>query len=80
MDRQSFDNLGLDGLGSRLKEDLDCLLYPGKDWVLPRDGVTDIIIIGGGMCGMVAWLALTSGGIKISEFWTDRRRVRRGPG
>ena len=63
MDRQRFDNLGLDGLGSRLKEDLDCLLYPGKDWVPLRDGVTDIIIIGGCMCGMVAWLALTSGGI-----------------
>ena len=46
MDRQKFDNLGLDGLGSRLKEDLGCLLYPGKDWVPPRDGVTDIIIRG----------------------------------
>ena len=48
MDRQRFDNLGLAGLGNRLKEDLECLLYPGKDWVPPRDGVTDIIIIGGG--------------------------------
>ncbi len=29
-----------------MKEDLECLLYPGKDWVPPRDGVTDIIIRG----------------------------------
>ncbi|MDJ0631284.1 MAG: NAD(P)/FAD-dependent oxidoreductase [Rhodobacter sp.] len=58
-----IDALGLAALEARLKEDLDFLCYPGKDWVPPRDGVTDVTIIGGGMCGMVAWLALTTGGI-----------------
>ena len=61
---KKFNDIGLTCLGDRLKEDLDCLLYPSKSWVPPRDGVTDIVIIGGGMCGMVAWLALSSGGIK----------------
>ena len=79
MDRQKFDNLGLDGLGSRLKEDLGCLLYPGKDWVPPRDGVADIIIIGGGMCGMVAWLALKSGGIKNIRILDRSPKGEEGP-
>ena len=79
MDRQRFDNLGLAGLGNRLKEDLECLLYPGKDWVPPRNGVTDIIIIGGGMCGMVAWLALTSGGIKNIRILDRSPKGEEGP-
>lgn len=64
IETETFDNLGLLGLEARLKVDLDCLLYPGKDWVPPRPGVTDIVIIGGGMCGMVAWHALTTGGMR----------------
>lgn len=60
----TIDGQGLVILEARLKEDLDFLCYPGKDWVPPRDGVTDVTIIGGGMCGMVAWLALTNGGVR----------------
>ncbi|MEM8571422.1 MAG: NAD(P)/FAD-dependent oxidoreductase [Pseudomonadota bacterium] len=59
-----IDAHGLDALELRLKEDLDLLCYPGKEWVPPREGVTDVTIIGGGMCGMVAWFALTAGGIR----------------
>lgn len=59
----SIDERGLDSLEARLREDLDYLCYPGKDWVPARDDVTDVVIIGGGMCGMVAWLALTTGGV-----------------
>jgi len=58
-----IDARGLAALETRLREDLEFLGYPGKSWVPPRDGVTDVTIIGGGMCGMVAWLGLTSGGI-----------------
>ncbi len=61
--RSPIDERGLAALEARLKEDLDFLCYPGKDWVPPRDGVTDVTIIGAGMCGMVAWFALNSGGI-----------------
>lgn len=59
-----IDAQGLAVLEARLKEDLSFLCYPGKDWVPRREGVTDVVIIGGGMCGMVAWLALTTGGIR----------------
>ncbi|MCB1490542.1 MAG: NAD(P)/FAD-dependent oxidoreductase [Rhodobiaceae bacterium] len=62
-----IDGQGLEALEARLKEDLDFLCYPGKAWVAPRtvDGekVHDVVIIGGGMCGLLAWLALRTGGI-----------------
>ncbi|WAP71335.1 NAD(P)-binding domain-containing protein [Jiella pelagia] len=60
----TIDGRGLAALEARLDEDLGHLCYPGKDWVPPRTGVTDVVIIGAGMCGMVAWLALTTGGMR----------------
>lgn len=60
----NLDYLGLTALRERLKSDLNSLLYPGKNWVPPRNGVTDTVIIGGGMCGMVVWLSLTTGGMR----------------
>lgn len=62
-DLSPIDNQGLPALEARLREDLDFLRYPGNHWVPKRDGVTDVVIIGGGMCGMVAWLGLASAGI-----------------
>lgn len=59
----SIDAIGLPALEARLQDDLELLCYPGKDWVPPKDNVADVIIIGGGMCGMLAWLALKTGGI-----------------
>lgn len=59
-----IDAQGLPALEARVREDLEFLCYPGKDWVPPKDDVTDVVIIGGGMCGMVAWLALTTAGIR----------------
>ncbi|EPX76648.1 NAD(P)-binding domain-containing protein [Salipiger mucosus] len=63
-DPTPIDAQGLPALEARLREDLEFLCYPGKDWVPQRDGVTDVVIIGGGMCGMVAWLGLTTGGVR----------------
>ena len=63
-DRSPIDAQGLDVLEARLREDLDFLCYPGKDWVPAQEGVSDVVIIGGGMCGMVAWLGLTTGGVR----------------
>jgi cation diffusion facilitator CzcD-associated flavoprotein CzcO len=57
------DAQGLPLLEKRVHEDLKFLCYPGKDWVTKNDGASDVVIIGGGMCGMVAWLALKTGGI-----------------
>ena len=76
---ETFDNLGLPALEARLSADLEALLYPGKDWVPPRDGVTDIVIIGGGMCGMVAWLSLTTGGMRNIRVLDRSEAGREGP-
>ena len=58
-----IDKQGLSVLEARLKEDLAFLLYPGKPWVPEREGVADVVIIGGGMCGMLLWTALRTGGM-----------------
>ena len=49
-----IDGQGLDVLEARLREDLEFLCYPGKDWVPAREGVTDVVIIGGGKRGVVS--------------------------
>lgn len=54
-------------LNARVRQDLEYLNYPPASWSKPVsvDGtaVSDAVIIGGGMCGLVAWHALTRGGI-----------------
>lgn len=56
----AINGKGLVALETRVKEDLAYLCYIGKDWVPQRVDVNDVVIIGGGMCGMVAWMGLTS--------------------
>lgn len=63
----------LAALETRLREDLAYLNYPPENWVPPRDGVADVAIIGGGMCGLVAWFALQRAGIR------DIRIIDRAP-
>lgn len=62
-----LDGAGLAVLEARLRENLEYLCWPGKSWVPSRqaDGepVSDVVIVGGGMCGMVAWFALKTGGM-----------------
>ena len=59
---------GLDALEARLRQDLAWLELPARSWVPPRarDGqsVTDVVIIGGGLCGLVAAAALRLLGIE----------------
>lgn len=53
-------------LEARVRDDLACLCTPSAGWVVPAGGtekVHDVVIIGGGMCGMVASFAFLSGGI-----------------
>lgn len=62
-DLSSIDSQGLPALEARLRDDLEMLCYPSKEWVPQHEDIADVIIIGGGMCGMVAWLAMRTGGI-----------------
>ncbi|MEM1130291.1 MAG: NAD(P)/FAD-dependent oxidoreductase [Pseudomonadota bacterium] len=63
-----IDGRGLDALEAQLREALAFLCYPGKPWVPAHrcggETVEDVVIIGGGMCGMLAWLSLRTGGIE----------------
>jgi cation diffusion facilitator CzcD-associated flavoprotein CzcO len=60
---------GLAALEARLRQDLEWLELPGKPWVPPRetlDGqpVADVVVIGGGMCGLAAAASLRLLGIE----------------
>jgi len=59
---------GLDALEARLKQDLEYLCLPAANWVPEHhhegEKVHDVVVVGGGMCGLVAWFALWSGGIR----------------
>ena len=74
-----IEGQGLAVLEARLHEDMRFLCWPGKDWVPRREGVTDVVIIGGGMCGMVAWLALRTGGIHDIRVLDRAPAGREGP-
>ncbi len=58
---------GLDALEQRLAEDLSLLELPAKSWVPARTyhgaTVRDVVIIGGGMCGLAATAKLLFAGI-----------------
>lgn len=59
----------LENLNARVRQDLEYLNYPPANWSKPIAGetgetVSDVVIIGGGMCGLVAWLSLTRAGIR----------------
>jgi cation diffusion facilitator CzcD-associated flavoprotein CzcO len=58
---------GLAALEARLRRELDYLGRPPPNWVIPRPGaepVSDVVIVGGGMCGLLVWFALQSAGIR----------------
>ncbi|MGY9048048.1 FAD-dependent oxidoreductase [Puniceibacterium antarcticum] len=79
MDPSPIDGRGLPELEARLREELEFLCYPGKGWVPQREGVSDVVIIGGGMCGMVAWLALNTAGIRNVRVLDRSAEGREGP-
>jgi cation diffusion facilitator CzcD-associated flavoprotein CzcO len=59
--------IGLRQLEIRLRQDLSWLEWPAKSWVPPRtfagEPVTDVVIVGAGMCGLAAAAALKGLGI-----------------
>ena len=67
-------------LEQRVRDDLACLCLPPANWVVPRpatDGrpVHDVVVIGGGMCGLVASFALRA---PASEIFASSTALRLG--
>ncbi|MEM0906830.1 MAG: NAD(P)/FAD-dependent oxidoreductase [Pseudomonadota bacterium] len=68
MDTANVSGTGLERLNSAVAQDLKMLMRPAANWVPPRivsgERVCDVVIIGGGMCGLLVHFALTSGGMR----------------
>ena len=71
------------GLEARLRHDLACLNYPPANWVPPRrhEGreVAGVVLIGGGMCGLVAAFSLPRLGIRNLRILDRSEAGREGP-
>jgi FAD-dependent urate hydroxylase len=60
---------GLDALAQRVRFDLACLNHPPANWVVPAmhpsgDPVSDVVVIGAGMAGLVLTFSLLRNGIR----------------
>lgn len=71
-------------LEQRVRDDLACLCVPPPNWVVPTEGpggesVQDIVVIGGGMCGLVASFALRSAGIRNFRIFDKAPKGFEGP-
>lgn len=75
--------IGLPALEQRLRQDLEWLEWPAKDWVPPReqDGqrVRDVVVIGAGMCGLAAAAALKGLGLSNMTVLDRAPAGREGP-
>jgi cation diffusion facilitator CzcD-associated flavoprotein CzcO len=63
-----IDRQRLAELEEQIRQDLSCLCLPSANWVPPRthgsEHVHDVVVIGGGMVGLLAYFALWSGGMR----------------
>lgn len=75
--------IGLPALEQRLRQDLEWLEWPAKDWVpaRERDGqrVRDVVVIGAGMCGLAASAALKGLGLSNATVLDRAPAGREGP-
>ncbi len=74
----------LAALNARVRQDLEYLNYPAANWSKPLttpDGqsVSDVVIIGAGMCGLVAWHSLTRAGIANIRVVDKAEQGKEGP-
>jgi NADPH-dependent 2,4-dienoyl-CoA reductase/sulfur reductase-like enzyme len=63
----SAQTQGLTALESRIRQDLDYLGLPAKNWTIPASHpegeVKDVVIVGGGMSGLAVAAALAFNGV-----------------
>ena len=74
----------LEALNDRVRQDLDYLNFPSANWVKPVgpvDGtpVSDIVIVGAGMCGLAAWLQLKRQGMHNTRIIDMAPEGKEGP-
>ncbi|WP_126975020.1 FAD-dependent oxidoreductase [Frigidibacter oleivorans] len=69
----------LAALEQRLAEDLLWLNQPPKDWMIPREGVLDVAVIGGGVMGLVTLAALRRLGVTHIRAFDKAPAGREGP-
>ena len=72
-------------LGARLARDLEILEFPPRAWVPARFApsgarVTDVVVIGAGMCGLAAAFALQREGINNIKILDAKPAGREDPG
>lgn len=77
------DGSGLAALSRQVRRDLDLLCRPPANWVpetrVGGEKVHDVVVIGGGMCGLVAAFALQSGGVRNIRIFDRNPAGREGP-
>src|SRR5882762_5710807 len=71
--------MSLDGLTALARRELEQLRYPAPNWVLPRDGLVDVVVVGGGMCGQTATFALLREGVSNLRCLDRAARGDEGP-
>jgi len=71
--------MSLDALTALAKRELEQLRYPVANWVLPRDGMLDVLVVGGGMCGQTATFALLREGVRNVRCVDRAARGSEGP-
>jgi cation diffusion facilitator CzcD-associated flavoprotein CzcO len=71
--------MSLDALTALAKRELEQLRYPAANWVLPRDGFLDVLVVGGGMCGQTATFALLREGVTNLRCLDRAPHGREGP-
>lgn len=78
-----MEETGLHALEARLRREFEDLNYPPANWVpeatAGQEPVWDAVIVGGGMCGLVAWFALNRAGIRRIRILDRNPEGREGP-
>jgi len=71
--------MSLEALTALARRELEHLRYPVANWVLPRGGMLDVLVVGGGMCGQTATFALLREGVRNVRCVDRAARGSEGP-